>query len=33
MDISLSKAQKDIAKEARRFLKKECTIDYVNEMY
>ncbi|MGD9112395.1 MAG: acyl-CoA dehydrogenase family protein [Desulfobacterales bacterium] len=33
MDISLSKAQKDIAKEARRFLKKECTIDYIHEMY
>jgi alkylation response protein AidB-like acyl-CoA dehydrogenase len=33
MDISLSKAQKDIAKEARRFLKKECTIDFVHEMY
>jgi len=33
MDISLSKAQKDIAKEARRFLKKECTIDYVLDMY
>ena len=33
MDISLTKAQKDIAKEARRFLTKECPFDYVQEMY
>jgi alkylation response protein AidB-like acyl-CoA dehydrogenase len=33
MDISLTKEQKDIAKEARRFLTKECPFDYVQEMY
>ncbi len=33
MDISLSKTQKDIAKEARRFLTKECPFDYVQEMF
>jgi alkylation response protein AidB-like acyl-CoA dehydrogenase len=33
MDISLTKAQQDIAKEARRFLTKECPFDYVQEMY
>ena len=33
MDITLNKAQKDIAKEARRFLSKECPFDYVQEMY
>jgi len=33
MDITLSKAQQDIAKEARRFLTKECPFDYVREMY
>lgn len=32
MDISLSKVQIDIAKEARRFLEKECSMDYVREM-
>jgi len=33
MDITLSKEQKDIAKEARRFLTKECPFDYVQEIY
>ncbi len=33
MDITLSKTQKDITKEARRFLSKECTVDYVQEMF
>lgn len=32
MEISLSKTQKDISKEARRFLKKECATDYVLAM-
>ena len=32
MDISLNKTQKDMAKEARRFLKKECPIDYVQDV-
>ncbi len=32
MDIVLNKVQKDIAKEARRFLKKECTMEYVRDM-
>ena len=33
MDISLSNVQLDIAKEARRFLEKECPTDYVRDMY
>jgi alkylation response protein AidB-like acyl-CoA dehydrogenase len=33
MDVSLSKVQLDIAKEARRFLDKECPTDYVRDMY
>lgn len=33
MDITLTKAQKDIAKEARRFLTKECPFEYVQEIY
>ncbi len=33
MDITLSKAQQDIAKEARRFLKKECPKEFIEEMY
>ena len=33
MDITLNKEQKDIVKEARRFLTKECPFDYVQEMY
>jgi len=33
MDISLSNIQLDIAKEARRFLEKECSTDYVRDMY
>ena len=33
MDITLSKTQKDIAQEARRFLKKECPSEYVQEMF
>jgi alkylation response protein AidB-like acyl-CoA dehydrogenase len=33
MDISLNKVQLDIAKEARRFLKKECPPDYVRDMF
>ena len=32
MEISLSKTQKNILKEARRFLKKECATDYVLAM-
>jgi alkylation response protein AidB-like acyl-CoA dehydrogenase len=33
MDISLSKVQIDIAKEARRFLDKECPTDYARQMF
>lgn len=33
MDIQLDKVQQNIVKEARRFLEKECSIDYVREMY
>lgn len=33
MDITLSKTQQNIAKEARRFLKKECPSEYVQEMF
>jgi len=33
MDITLTKEQKDIAKEARRFLTKECPFDFVQETY
>ena len=33
MDITLTKEQKDIAKEARRFLAKECPFDFVQEAY
>jgi alkylation response protein AidB-like acyl-CoA dehydrogenase len=33
MDITLSKTQNDIAQEARRFLKKECPSEYVQEMF
>jgi alkylation response protein AidB-like acyl-CoA dehydrogenase len=33
MDVSLSKVQMDIAKEARRFLDKECPTDYARDMY
>ena len=33
MDVSLSNVQLDIAKEARRFLEKECPTDYVRDMY
>ena len=33
MDITLSKTQKNIAQEARRFLKKECPSEYVQEMF
>ena len=32
MDISLNKTQIDIAREARRFLKKECPMEFVKEM-
>lgn len=32
MDIRLNKTQMNIAKEARRFLKKECPVEYVREM-
>ena len=32
MEISITKTQKEIAKEARRFLKKECPLDYIFEM-
>ncbi|MBW1847792.1 MAG: acyl-CoA/acyl-ACP dehydrogenase [Deltaproteobacteria bacterium] len=33
MDISLNKTQQNITKEARRFLSKECPVDYVQEMF
>jgi len=33
MDITLSKIQTDIAKEARRFLDKECPTDYARDMF
>jgi alkylation response protein AidB-like acyl-CoA dehydrogenase len=33
MDIALDKVQMDIAKEARRFLDKECPTDYAREMF
>ncbi|MEE9419215.1 MAG: acyl-CoA dehydrogenase family protein, partial [Desulfatiglandaceae bacterium] len=33
MDVTLDKIQMDIAKEARRFLDKECPTDYAREMY
>jgi alkylation response protein AidB-like acyl-CoA dehydrogenase len=33
MDITLDKVQMDIAKEARRFLDKECPTDYAREMF
>ena len=33
MDVTLSKVQMDIAKEARRFLDKECPTDYARDMY
>jgi len=33
MDITLSKTQQDIIKEARRFLKKECPPEYVQDMF
>lgn len=33
MDISLNNIQVDIAKEARRFLEKECPTDYAREMF
>jgi len=33
MDITLSKTQEDIIKEARRFLKKECPSEYVQAMF
>jgi len=33
MDISLNKTQQNITKEARRFLSKECPVDYVMEMF
>jgi len=33
MDITLNKTQKDIAREARRFLSKECDVEYVQEMF
>jgi len=33
MDITLSKTQQNIVQEARRFLKKECPPEYVQEMY
>ncbi|MFO7965663.1 MAG: acyl-CoA dehydrogenase family protein [Desulfobacterales bacterium] len=33
MDITLSKSQQDIAKEARNFLKKECPREFVEEMH
>lgn len=32
MDMTLSKVQKDIVKEARRFLKKECSADYMRDL-
>jgi alkylation response protein AidB-like acyl-CoA dehydrogenase len=33
MDVTFSKVQQDIAKEARRFLEKECPIDYARAMF
>jgi len=33
MDITLTKTQQNIAQEARRFLKKECPPEYVQEMF
>ncbi len=33
MDITLSKTQQNIIKEARRFLKKECPSEYVQDMF
>ena len=33
MDVTLGKVQMDIAKEARRFLDKECPTDYARDMY
>jgi alkylation response protein AidB-like acyl-CoA dehydrogenase len=33
MDISISKEQKDIVREARRFLEKESPLEYVKEMF
>ena len=33
MDITLSKTQQNIAQEARRFLKKECPSEYVQEIF
>jgi len=33
MDIALNKMQMDISKEVRRFLEKECPIEYAREMY
>jgi alkylation response protein AidB-like acyl-CoA dehydrogenase len=33
MDITLSKTQQDIAKEARRFLQNECSINFIEEMF
>lgn len=33
MDINLDEVQKDIAKEARRFLQNECPMDYGREMF
>ena len=33
MDITLNKMQLDISKEVRRFLEKECPIEYAREMY
>ena len=33
MDIKLNKSQQSIAKEARRFLAKECPVEYVREMF
>lgn len=33
MDISINEVQTDIAREARRFLKKECPVDFVRDMF
>jgi alkylation response protein AidB-like acyl-CoA dehydrogenase len=33
MDITLSKAQQDMSKEARRFLKKECPKEFIEQMF
>ena len=33
MDIKLNKSQQSIAKEARRFIAKECPVEYVREMF